>query len=309
MNHFIRPEGRRGINGLAYHPDRHRTRETDISYQRELGDAATAGQVRAKDETSLIQSLIQAGSRDENDITNKLFFNRHPERRGKKINPIEAGFKALSAEWLYIRDRLVRPFLRSAGKDNADKTRFLKQMADMLPAIDANRGSIPREVILAWIKRESDGDNTEVSKLDERGYFQISPAESNTLGFSHDAISGSSFWSKWYSVRCGIALINAYAGKVRAFRFTESNPIFWRLVKLWHGASGVASDILKYVRRKVPSSNQWSWEDLRRYMLVDEWSGFAPLLARYKFKDPRAYVTNLFDGVDRTFAAVASFKT
>jgi hypothetical protein len=51
-------------------------------------------------------------SRDENRLTNFVFHARHPERGGR---PIEAGDRALAAEWLAIRDKVVRPLLRGAA--------------------------------------------------------------------------------------------------------------------------------------------------------------------------------------------------
>lgn len=51
------------------------------------------------------------GNRDVNKLTNMIFFARHPERRGRKLEPPEPQFQQLRREWLDIRDRLVRPAL------------------------------------------------------------------------------------------------------------------------------------------------------------------------------------------------------
>jgi GH25 family lysozyme M1 (1,4-beta-N-acetylmuramidase) len=51
------------------------------------------------------------GERDENRLTNLIFFARHPERKGQGLNPREPQYRQLAQEWLQIRDRLVRPIL------------------------------------------------------------------------------------------------------------------------------------------------------------------------------------------------------
>ncbi len=64
-------------------------------------------------ETLAVRQAIAGGRRDVNQLTNMVFFGRHPERGGKKLVKTEPGFKRLADEWLSIRDRLVRPALRA----------------------------------------------------------------------------------------------------------------------------------------------------------------------------------------------------
>ncbi|CAN7507163.1 D-alanyl-D-alanine carboxypeptidase family protein [Variovorax sp. LjRoot130] len=64
--------------------------------------------LRAKNERAAIQRAAAAGFRDENTLTDLVFFSRHPERQGAPLRSGEAGFTALAAEWVAIRDRLVR---------------------------------------------------------------------------------------------------------------------------------------------------------------------------------------------------------
>jgi Transglycosylase SLT domain len=54
---------------------------------------------------------VLAGNRNVNKLTNLIFFARHPERGGRKLEPTEPNFQQLTREWLDIRDRLVRPAL------------------------------------------------------------------------------------------------------------------------------------------------------------------------------------------------------
>ncbi len=57
-----------------------------------------------------LEIAIGKGERDENKLTNMVFFARHPELGGR---PIQPGERALVAEWLQLRDTLVRPALRA----------------------------------------------------------------------------------------------------------------------------------------------------------------------------------------------------
>ncbi|RZL87349.1 MAG: hypothetical protein EOP82_26505 [Variovorax sp.] len=64
--------------------------------------------LRAKDERAAIQRAVAAGFRDENTLTDLVFFSRHPERQGAPLSRGEPDASRLVAEWLDIRDRLVR---------------------------------------------------------------------------------------------------------------------------------------------------------------------------------------------------------
>lgn len=60
-----------------------------------------------------VQAAIDAGIRDENRLTNMIFFQAHPERGGRPIGRGEAGAGELIREWLGYRDVFVRPLLRA----------------------------------------------------------------------------------------------------------------------------------------------------------------------------------------------------
>jgi LAS superfamily LD-carboxypeptidase LdcB len=51
-----------------------------------------------------------AGFRDVNQLTNIVFYFRHPDRIGRKIDPSE---RDLVADWISIRDRIVNPALQA----------------------------------------------------------------------------------------------------------------------------------------------------------------------------------------------------
>lgn len=47
----------------------------------------------------------------ENQLTDRVFFARHPEREGQRLKPGAQGYQKLRQEWLDIRNILVRPAL------------------------------------------------------------------------------------------------------------------------------------------------------------------------------------------------------
>lgn len=64
-------------------------------------------------EMLLVQQAIDRGTRDPNQLTNLVFFARHPERRGRSLQRSEPDFQRLAAEWTQIRNRIVLPALRA----------------------------------------------------------------------------------------------------------------------------------------------------------------------------------------------------
>jgi len=61
-----------------------------------------------------VRLAILAGRKDKTDLTNMVFFARHPDRQGKRIETHEPNFQRLSQEWREIRDRIVSPALSQA---------------------------------------------------------------------------------------------------------------------------------------------------------------------------------------------------
>ncbi len=65
--------------------------------------------LRAGREADAVKVAIQKGIRSENELSDIVFFSRHPERSGRFISSTEPNFTQLSREWIDIRDRIVRP--------------------------------------------------------------------------------------------------------------------------------------------------------------------------------------------------------
>jgi hypothetical protein len=79
-----------------------------------LGDASAEFQAAASagEDDRAVAIAIGAGLQDENELTNLVFFARHPEMNGRKIEPHET---VLAEEWMSIRDTTVRAALGGGG--------------------------------------------------------------------------------------------------------------------------------------------------------------------------------------------------
>ena len=105
--------------------------ETDASseqYELEDEETSIVGRIRNAVGGGLwslaVELAITAGERDEKKLTNLVFRARHPELGGR---PIRGDETALAAEWLTIRDTLVRPALRRRVGGRAAVTRSQAQ--------------------------------------------------------------------------------------------------------------------------------------------------------------------------------------
>jgi hypothetical protein len=58
---------------------------------------------------AVLKGRIAEGMVDANKLTDAVFYNRHPEWKGKSLS---GGSQALRKEWVQIRDAIVRPFLK-----------------------------------------------------------------------------------------------------------------------------------------------------------------------------------------------------
>ena len=108
----------------------------------------------------ILAAILTNGESDANDLTNRVFWQNHPDLKDQKLDPKAKDRKtqALREEWVRILRRQVKPII------------WLRQVIDEL---DQHRGDIPREFLLGWIAAESDGKVATISSLGERGYYQI----------------------------------------------------------------------------------------------------------------------------------------
>ena len=126
---------------------------------------------RTIDERAAVKSRVEAGQRDQNALTDMVFFQRHPERRGRRLRPDE---HKLVHEWKAILRRVVlpelarRPAKPAAGAkvSDSDVAATLAMAAKPVPGLgisleelllrhQAEAGGIPVELLLAFIYREA----------------------------------------------------------------------------------------------------------------------------------------------------------
>jgi hypothetical protein len=77
-----------------------------------LGTAVLRRFAARSSDLTEIRNAIHQGVRDENRLTDLVFNERHPERRGQRLQVNEP---LLVREWMDIRDRTVRPALQAAA--------------------------------------------------------------------------------------------------------------------------------------------------------------------------------------------------
>jgi hypothetical protein len=145
------------------------------------------------------------------------------------------------------------PFRKAAN----DPRRY-RLLAAML---DQQRGDIPLDFLLGWIATESGGFIDVVTRLDERGFFQIMDSESRMLRLDHQRLTTDPD----YSVGSGIQLVRFYADVARK-RYPELTPgteSFWRMVKLLH-AMGMGA-VAKLVSSMRQNNLPLTWEAIKRH--------------------------------------------
>lgn len=148
----------------------------------------------------------------------------------------------------------------STGYKNVDKI-----LDDLKKASESSR--IPLGLLVGWVAKESNGrlavhpqPGPGDTKLDERGYFQLTPAESKAIGFDHKRLSTDSI----YSINAGLAIIGKYMGVVERLGVAPNGTsYFWKMVKLTHSmGSGQTS---KIVGKAKAEGKATSWDVLETY--------------------------------------------
>ncbi len=104
------------------YPDRPRTARSDL-------------------ESVLLRSAIRNGTTDENQLTDLIFFRRHPERNGRPIARSEPNAQQLSIEWIELRDRLVKPALTGTPPIHIPSTGPIRSPAILLPVVGMEKTS------------------------------------------------------------------------------------------------------------------------------------------------------------------------
>jgi hypothetical protein len=88
-----------------------------------------------------LRLLVAAGHGDPNALTNLAFWTAHPELFGTKLMPSQPNFRQLSAEWIRLRDGIVRAAHTAPAARQAAPT--------TPPATQPAAGTVPADVIAA----------------------------------------------------------------------------------------------------------------------------------------------------------------
>jgi hypothetical protein len=126
----------------------------------------------------------------------------------------------------------------------------------------ASSAGVPLGLLVGWIGFESGGKITSYTNLDERGFFQLMPAESKTIGVDHKRLSTD----PQYSIDAGMQLIQDYVKSTKKLGVApEGSSYFWRLVKLGHSMG--KGQVKKIVEAAKKAGKAGSWDDLEQFAL------------------------------------------
>ncbi len=155
-----------------------------------------------------------------------------------------------------------------------------KRVNAILGALNAaaKQSGIPLGLLVGWIAKESAGKLSEYpqpgpgdTKADERGYFQLMPAESKAIGVDHQRLSTDSL----YSINAGLALIGKYMGTIDRYGIApRGSSYYWRLVKLAHSMGSGA--VGKLVEKAKAQGATKSWDDFKAFSLKQRVNGPQP---------------------------------
>jgi hypothetical protein len=239
------------------------------------GPSPIIGASRRGFESVAIKLAVARGNRDENKLTNMVFFGRHPERNGKAIAKSEPNFQALSREWVDIRDRLVRPALRAPGGAAPAPSRQgakcveeqncvpvgcteratpeLERMKALVSFLKKYGSDLPIDFLLGWIYVESGGCVAVVTKYCERGYFQVHPGEACDIGADPQRLSTD----REYSVQKGIEMVRRKMIRARNLGFVPGTDLFWHVTKLLHWLPGGVNAIIQSMKARGGLPKTW----------------------------------------------------
>jgi carboxypeptidase C (cathepsin A)/GH25 family lysozyme M1 (1,4-beta-N-acetylmuramidase)/subtilisin family serine protease len=179
-------------------------------------------------------AILKNGESDADDLTNRAFWQKHPEVAGKKLDANAASQQTLRNDWAQIYRRHVKPLI---------------WLRAMVRELDKFRGTIPREFLLGWMTVESDGDLKSTTSMHELGYFQImwqGGEAKDVLGMSLEEFPKLATDAE-FSIEKGVGLAQAYRKYILQNypSVADGTDLLWRLTKARHAASGVLKDGLR----------------------------------------------------------------
>lgn len=246
--------------------------ESDLEWEAEsFAPAVSSGidPLRLHRDQWVIGYHLAQGVLDENHLTDAVFFDRHPERNGRLLEPNEL---ALRREWVEIRDLIVRPILRPRPVSQPPRSAppgprgVPSWVHELLPLLNQYRGpippmpnlysgEIPLYLLLGWVDKESAGRLEGPTNIGELGYFQNHPEESQELHIDHPRLRTDPDYSVWG----GIQMVRRKAARARELGFPEGTELSWRVAKWLHWLPGVVALFLNDMRRAgVDPTRDWN---------------------------------------------------
>jgi carboxypeptidase C (cathepsin A)/subtilisin family serine protease len=206
------------------------------------------GQVPAE----FLAAILTRGEIDANDLTNRVFWQKHPEVARTKLDEKDPLQRALRNEWSQIFRWHVGPLI------------WLRAMINEL---DKYRGTLPREFLLGWIAVESDGDLKSTTPLNELGYFQIMWQGGEAKDQLHMTLEEFPRLTSDpdFSIQKGVVLAEEYRRYILTNypSIADGSDLLWRLTKARHAASGVLRAAL---RKLQAASIPFTWAAVSNVM-------------------------------------------
>ncbi|HEY3040101.1 MAG TPA: penicillin-insensitive murein endopeptidase [Pyrinomonadaceae bacterium] len=188
------------------------------STQKSDGSLVQQIQTQLGRDIEAVRVAVLAGNRDQNQLTNKLFFAQHPELKRRKLLPSEPGFKQLSHEWLRIRDTIIRPLIASTVRQSPAQLSQAVNGRKRYPEVNtpmplSGPGFIRQKdegrsfglpetisaltgIAAAWHRLHPQGPRIGIRDISRQGGGKLSPHKSHQVGLDVDLMleDGKASW-------------------------------------------------------------------------------------------------------------------
>jgi len=178
--------------------------------------------------------VLSGRDRDLWNVTNRVFWDKHPDLTNQSLDPKNPKHRAWIGEYGQM----------------ANHVRALIWLTQIVELLDKYRGDLPREFLLGWMAKESDGRVGVTTSLGERGYFQIHPDEAKEVLGLKDADFRRTSTNREFSIQQGIRLVQAHRTNITSnYSVTDPSELLWQLTKTRHGLPGLLKSILDRLKK------------------------------------------------------------